>query len=137
MIYSFEILLSKLLKIPVSMSVISICDITVFFFNHSGLTTGNYSELSHIYEKYKTQGIQWQLEIVPRCIYNYCKDLWKIGTYTQLNHNWCVWLFMFNFSENVFLGMYPKTPINFKFLLFFSIFIAIKLKMEETLKFQV
>lgn len=56
------------------MSVISICDITGFFFNRSGLTTANYSELSHIYEKYKAQGIQWQLEIFPQCVYNYCKD---------------------------------------------------------------
>jgi hypothetical protein len=52
--------------------LISSCDITGFFFsfflNRSGLTTANYSELSHIYEKYKPQGMLQKMEIVPRFI---------------------------------------------------------------------
>lgn len=53
-----------------------------FFFNHSGLTPSNYSELSHIYEKYKTQGMLQKMED-SAVIFSF-KIFWKL----TLTPNW-------------------------------------------------
>jgi hypothetical protein len=68
-----------------------ICDF--FFFNHSGLTPSNYSELSHIYEKYKTQGMLQQMED-SAVIFSF-KIFWKLTltpNWTVINVSGCLFL---------------------------------------------